>query len=405
MRHRTVRHPGQETRDQEEIRAEATASIQPGSCGGWRPPSERAASPSAPPHRSPPEPRKDGTGGRGRGPREGAGPGRAGCSAAAGNNSEEPEPRGSAVASVAREPGRGIMNEEEQFVSIDLNDDNICSVCKLGTDKETLSFCHVCFELNIDGIPKSDLLHTKSLRGHKDCFEKYHLIANQDCPRSKLSKSTYEEVKTILSKKINWIVQYAQNRDLDSDSECSKNPQHHLFNFRHKPDKKLLPQFDSQVPKYSAKWIEGNAGGLSNCTQRMLEQRENTGFGLAVLQDSGTTLCHNSVLWPHSHNREQKKEKTISGPEAHVQTQHPHYSREELNSMTLGEVKQLNAELQQQIQEVFEELTHQVQEKDSLASELHVRHVAIEQLLKNYSKLPCLQMGRTGLKSHLPINN
>lgn len=43
------------------------------------------------------------------------------------------------------------MNEEEQFVNIDLNDDNICSVCKLGTDEETLSFCHVCFELNIDG--------------------------------------------------------------------------------------------------------------------------------------------------------------------------------------------------------------------------------------------------------------
>ncbi|KAJ8793228.1 hypothetical protein J1605_000223 [Eschrichtius robustus] len=299
----------------------------------------------------------------------------------------------------------GTMNEEEQFVSIDLNDDNICSVCKLGTDKETLSFCHVCFELNIDGIPKSNLLHTKSLRGHKDCFEKYHLIANQDCPRSKLSKSTYEEVKTILSKKINWIVQYAQNKDLDSDSECSKNPQHHLFNFRHKPDKKLLPQFDSQVPKYSAKWIDGNAGGLSNCTQRILEQRENTDFGLAVLQDSGATLCHNSELWPQSHNQEQKKEETVSNPEANVHTQHPHYSREELNSMTLGEVKQLNAELRQQIQEVFEELAHQVQEKDSLASELHVRHIAIEQLLKNYSKLPCLQMGRTGMKSHLPINN
>ncbi|XP_057401783.1 protein EURL homolog isoform X2 [Balaenoptera acutorostrata] len=246
--------------------------------------------------------------------------------------------------------GRGTMNEEEQFVSIDLNDDNICSVCKLGTDKETLSFCHVCFELNIDGIPKSNLLHTKSLRGHKDCFEKYHLIANQDCPRSKLSKSTYEEVKTILSKKINWIVQYAQNKDLDSDSECSKNPQHHLFNFRHKPDKKLLPQFDSQVPKYSAKWIDGNAGGLSNCTQRILEQRENTDFELAVLQDSGATLCHNSELWPHSHNQEQKKEETVSNPEANVHTQHPHYSREELNSMTLGEVKQLNAELRQQIQ-------------------------------------------------------
>lgn len=289
------------------------------------------------------------------------------------------------------------MNEEEQFVNIDLNDDNVCSICKLGTEKETLSFCHVCFELNIEGVPKSNLLHTRSLRGHKDCFEKYHLIANQDCSRSKLSKSTYEEVKTILSKKISRIVQYAQNKDLDSDSECSKNTQHHLFNFRHKPEKKLLPQFDSQVPKYSAKWIDGSTGGLTNCTQRILEQRENTDFGLP---DSDSTL-----LWPHSPNQEQQKEETISDAEINVQTHHPHYSREELNSMTLGEVKQLNAKLRQQIQEVFEELTHQVQEKDSLASELHVRHVAIEQLLKNYSKLPCRQVSRIGMKSHLPINN
>lgn len=36
-------------------------------------------------------------------------------------------------------------------MSIDLDDDNICSVCKLGTEKETLSFCHICFELNIEG--------------------------------------------------------------------------------------------------------------------------------------------------------------------------------------------------------------------------------------------------------------
>ncbi|XP_004675548.1 PREDICTED: protein EURL homolog [Condylura cristata] len=292
------------------------------------------------------------------------------------------------------------MNDEEQFVSIDLNDDNICSVCKLGTDKETLSFCHVCFELNIDGVPKSNLLHTSSLRGHKDCFEKFHLIANQDCSRSKLSKSTYEEVKTIFTKKINWIVQYAQNKDLDSDNECSKNPQHHLFNFKHKSDKKLLPRFDSQVPKYSAKWIAGSPGSLSSCTQRILEQRENTDFGLSVLQDSGANLCHKSVLWPHS--QAQKKEETISHPETSVQIQHPHYSREELNSMTLGEVKQLTAKLGQQIQEVFEELTHQVQEKDSLASELHVRHVAIEQLLKNYSKLPCLQVGR--VSAHKQLN-
>lgn len=47
-------------------------------------------------------------------------------------------------------PPRVRMNEE-QFVSIDLDDDNVCSVCKLGTERETLSFCHVCFELNIEG--------------------------------------------------------------------------------------------------------------------------------------------------------------------------------------------------------------------------------------------------------------
>ncbi|KAG8543553.1 hypothetical protein GDO81_024340 [Engystomops pustulosus] len=46
---------------------------------------------------------------------------------------------------------RGTMTEEEQFVNIDLNDDNVCSICKLGTDIETLSFCHICFELSIEG--------------------------------------------------------------------------------------------------------------------------------------------------------------------------------------------------------------------------------------------------------------
>lgn len=43
------------------------------------------------------------------------------------------------------------MDEEEHFVNIDLNDDNICSVCKLETETGTLSFCHVCFDLSIEG--------------------------------------------------------------------------------------------------------------------------------------------------------------------------------------------------------------------------------------------------------------
>ncbi|XP_062478103.1 protein EURL homolog isoform X2 [Pezoporus occidentalis] len=272
------------------------------------------------------------------------------------------------------------MNEE-QFVSIDLDDDNVCSVCKLGTEEETLSFCHVCFELNIEGVPKSDLLHTRSLRGHRDCFEKFHLIANQDCPRSKLTKSPYAEVKNILSKKINWIIQYAQNKDLDSDSESSKTRQHQLFNFRHQTDRKLLPQFDSPVPRYSAKWIDGNSGGISSCSQTLLEERESTDFGFGMLQERDATFCCSSVLWSN-HSQVQKAEKAQGDSLTSVRRRHPQYSREE---------------------HVFEELTQQVQEKDSLASELNVRHIAIEQLLKNYSKLPCLQMGRAGMKSNVPI--
>lgn len=52
---------------------------------------------------------------------------------------------------------QSTMNEE-QFVNIDLDDDNVCSVCKLGTEKETLSFCHICFELNIEGTVLEGLL-------------------------------------------------------------------------------------------------------------------------------------------------------------------------------------------------------------------------------------------------------
>ncbi|XP_075289698.1 protein EURL homolog isoform X3 [Opisthocomus hoazin] len=255
---------------------------------------------------------------------------------------------------------------------------------------------------SLKGVPKSDLLHTRSLRGHRDCFEKFHLIANQDCPRSKLSKSPYAEVKNILSKKINWIIQYAQNKDLDSDPESSKTSQHQLFNFRHQTDRKLLPQFDSPVPRYSAKWIDGNSGGISSCSQSLLEQREPTDFRLGVLQETGATFCCSSVLWSN-HNQVQKAEKGEGDSLSSVRRRHPQYSREELTTMSPGELKQLNEKLLKQIQDVFEELTQQVQEKDSLASELNVRHIAIEQLLKNCSKLPCLQMGRAGVKSNVPI--
>ncbi|KAH0624900.1 hypothetical protein JD844_032795 [Phrynosoma platyrhinos] len=293
------------------------------------------------------------------------------------------------------------MNEE-QFVNIDLDDDNVCSVCKLGTERETLSFCHICFRLNIEGIPKSDLLHTRSLRGHRDCFEKFHLIAKQSCPRSKLSKSTYAEVKNILSKKINWIIQYAQNKDLDLDSEGSKQTQHRLFSFRHQRERKLLPQSDSQVPKYSVKWVDGNTGSISDCSQNILEPREPSDFRLDMLQQTDDTFGCSDTSWP---NRNQSSEmgKTKKDLDASAQRRHPQYSREQLSVMTLREVEQLNEMLLKQVQDVFEELIEQVKEKDSLASQLNGRHIAIEQLLKNCSKLPCLQMGRAGMKSNMSI--
>lgn len=49
--------------------------------------------------------------------------------------------------------------------------------------------------------------------------------------------------------------------------------------------------------------------------------------------------------------------------------------------------------------EVFEELAEAVQEKDALLSELHVRHIAIEQLFKNCAKLPWLHISRAGVKT------
>lgn len=49
--------------------------------------------------------------------------------------------------------------------------------------------------------------------------------------------------------------------------------------------------------------------------------------------------------------------------------------------------------------DVFEQLTAAVQEKDALASELRVRHIAIEQLFKNCAKVPWLQISRAGFKA------
>lgn len=280
-------------------------------------------------------------------------------------------------------------------MNIDLNDDNICSVCKLETETGTMSFCHVCFELSIEGVSSATLLHSKSLRGHRDCFEKCHLIANQKLSRSKVSRSAYEGMKLALSQKLNRIIQYAQNKDSVSSNGPSRRGAK-LLCYSQQSDCKLLPQSDAQVPRYTPCWDAGKATGLRDYTMGMLECH--TAEELSLLQES------QSDVWSSDGRKGLHGRSQLSGG---GQTQHRHqgHSREELTEMSLDELHQLNAQLLMQIQKVFEELTVAVQEKDSLASELHVRHIAIEQLFKNCAKLPWLHISRAGVKASSSNSN
>ncbi|XP_068187187.1 protein EURL homolog [Antennarius striatus] len=281
------------------------------------------------------------------------------------------------------------MDEEEQFVNIDLNDDNICSVCKLDTDTGTLSFCHVCFDLSIDGVSSSTLLHSKSLRGHRDCFEKCHLIANQKLSRSKVSRSVYEGMKLALGQKLNRIIQYAQNKDSVSSNGHSRRGAKLLCHSQ-QADHKLLPQLDTQVPRYTPCWDTGKATELSDYTMGMLECH--TAEELGLLQQSKPDI------WSQEGRNGLHVWNPSSGGGQQLRRDQGH-SRDQLTEMNIDQLHQLNAQLLMQIQKVFEELTVAVQEKDSLSSELHVRHIAIEQLFKNCAKLPWLHISRAGVKT------
>ncbi|XP_077098415.1 protein EURL homolog [Siphateles boraxobius] len=278
------------------------------------------------------------------------------------------------------------MEEEEHFVNIDLNDDNICSICKLETDTGTLSFCHVCFELSIEGISSATLLHSKSLRGHRDCFEKYHLIANQKLSRAKASHSAYEGVKRALSQRINRIIQYTQNRDSLTAEAPGRWGAKQILCHSQQGGRKLVPQSDAQVPRYAPRWADEASMAVSEYGKSMLDCHSAEELGLDLLQGP------RQGLWAgEQQNREQR--------DTARQRRHKGHSQEELVTMSVEELHKLNEQLLLQIQNVFEELSLAVQEKDSLSSELHVRHIAIEQLFKNCAKLPWLQIGRAGVKA------
>lgn len=107
--------------------------------------------------------------------------------------------------------------------------------------------------LCIAGVSSATLLHSTSLRGHRDCFEKFHLIANQKVSHAKDSHSTYEGFKRALSHQISRIVQYAQNRDPGS--------KHQLLFQTQQGDRNLMPKSGAQVPRYAPRWVEGTCAG------------------------------------------------------------------------------------------------------------------------------------------------
>ncbi|KAK1800357.1 hypothetical protein P4O66_005598, partial [Electrophorus voltai] len=221
--------------------------------------------------------------------------------------------------------------DEEHFVNIDLNDDNICSICKLETETGTLSFCHVCFELSIEGVSTNTLLHSTSLRGHRDCFEKYHLIANQKLSHTKASRSAYEGVKRALSQRISRIVQYAQNRDSQAlEAPGHWGSKHQLLCYTQQGDSRLVAQSDAQVPRYTPRWTEEASAGepqeldLMQGSQQGLWESKQTN----ALQQSGA-----------GEQRDGARPK-----------QHTGHSRDELVKMSVGELHQLNSQLLLQIE-------------------------------------------------------
>lgn len=178
-----------------------------------------------------------------------------------------------------------------------------------------ISLLFVCVDT---GVSSSTLLHSKSLRGHRDCFEKCHLIANQKLSHSKVSRSAYEGMKLALSQKLSRIIHYAQNKDSISSNGPSRRGAK-LLCYSQQSDCKLLPQSDAQVPRYTPRWDMGKTTGLPGYAMGMLECH--TVEELGLLQESHGVWDNNGRKALHNRNH-------LSGG---GQTKHRHqgYSRDE----------------------------------------------------------------------------
>lgn len=180
----------------------------------------------------------------------------------------------------------------------------------------------------IAGVSSAALLHSKSLRGHRDCFEKYHLIANQKLSHSKVSRSAYEGMKLAFSQKLSRIIQFAQNKDSVSSNGCPRRGPK-LLCYSQQSDHKLLPQADAQVPRYAPCWDRGKATGLPEYTMRMLESQ--TAEDMELLHESQTDA------WTSDGRRGVHSQKQSSGGQ--TQLGHQGHSRDNCEQITTVHIK------------------------------------------------------------------
>lgn len=134
-----------------------------------------------------------------------------------------------------------------------------------------------CFSVCVHtGVSAAALLHSKSLRGHRDCFEKCHVIANQKLSCSRGGQSTYQGLKLAVSQRLNRIIQYTQN-SVSLGGPSRQAAHQHCSSLQ---GNKQPPQAGSQVPRYTRCWELSKAAAPPAYTVGVLEGHTAEELGL-----------------------------------------------------------------------------------------------------------------------------
>lgn len=183
------------------------------------------------------------------------------------------------------------------------------------------------------GVSAAALLHSKSLRGHRDCFEKCHVIANQKLSCSRGGRSTYQGLKLAVSQRLSRIIQYTQNSvSLGGPGRPAANQ-----NGSSQQGNKQPPQAGSQVPRYTRCWELGRTAAPPAYTVGVLEGHTPEELGLLQLEPPSGAWPSGGVggaqrrkqptpgskpdhrAWPNP-SREERKLQEARGPQAATRT-------------------------------------------------------------------------------------